>query len=62
MVNLFRLNNVGFNDLHFIQHDLDDPKNTNLKARLGTVYLLIKVACFIKKEIMFALSIPDDTN
>jgi len=36
--------------------------NTNGRGRLSTVDLLIKVACFVKKEIMLALSKAIDKN
>jgi hypothetical protein len=31
------------------------PGNTNRGGRLGTVFLLIKVACFVKKETIIIL-------
>jgi hypothetical protein len=34
--------------------------NANQRGRLGTVDPLIKVACFVKKLIMFAISIGAD--
>jgi hypothetical protein len=37
-------------------------RNTNGRGRLSTVDLLIKVACFVKKEIMLALSKAIDKN
>jgi hypothetical protein len=30
------------------------PSNTNRGGRISTVDLLIKVACFVKEEIMFS--------
>ncbi len=38
------------------------PGNTSLRGRLTTVSLLILVTCFVKKEIMFALSKGADVN
>ncbi len=37
------------------------PGNTNRRGRVGTVDLLIKVACFVKK-IMLAVSKATDLN
>jgi hypothetical protein len=36
--------------------------NPNWRGRLSTVGLLIKLACFVKKEIMFAFSKEADLN
>jgi hypothetical protein len=38
------------------------PGNTNGKGMLSTVDLLIKVTCFIRKQIMFEISKAVDVN
>jgi hypothetical protein len=36
------------------------PGNTNLRGKLSTVDLLTKIACFVKKKIMLAISKVDE--
>ncbi len=38
------------------------PENTSLRRRLNTVDLLIKVACFVIKKILFVIPNAADLN
>jgi hypothetical protein len=41
---------------------LADSGNPQRRERLGAIYLLIKVGCFVKKKAMFAISKATDLN